>query len=232
MEPTAPALGFSRRILRDEVYDYIVDLLLSGNFEPGAALNIDSLSRQLDVSPTPIREALVQLEHTGLVQRVALKGYRVAPPLSRGQMEELFDARAIVEVAAVERTSAHLDSLLPALVEAQEEHRQAAALFQDANPAERAAGYRRYFEADWKFHETILQKCGNRYLHQMAQTASTHSHRMRQSATHGSNDTALAVTEHQAVLDRLAQGDVAGAARAMKEHIANARTRAITEVPG
>ena len=64
-----PTLGFSRRILRDEVYDYIVDVLLEGGLEPGSSLNIDSLARQLDAPPPPW-EALVQLEHTGLVRRV------------------------------------------------------------------------------------------------------------------------------------------------------------------
>lgn len=232
MSTSASPLGFPRRILRDEVYDYIVDLLLSGELEPGSPLNIYSLSRQLDVSPTPIREALVQLEHTGLVKRVALKGYRVAPPLSREQMQELFDARAIIEVAAVERVGAQLPALLPALVEAHEQHRRAAAVFETMDPSERAAGYRRYFEADWRFHETILENCGNRYLSQMAQSTSTHSHRMRQSASHGSDDTALAVSEHQAVLECLQQGDVHGAARAMGTHISNACARALSDDVG
>lgn len=233
MESTSSstARGFSRRVLRDEVYDYIVDLLLGGELEPGSSLNIDSLARQLDVSPTPIREALVQLEHTGLVRRVALKGYKVAPPLSEEQMRELFDARAVVEIGAVQRAAGHLEKLLPALEEAHMNHRQAAELFESIDPSERAAGYRKYFEADWNFHETILRNCGNRYLHQMAESTSTHSHRMRQSAAHGSNDTALALAEHQAVLAALQQGDMTAAARAMARHIENARDRALSEAP-
>lgn len=225
--PAAPKNGFSRRVLRDEVFDYIVDLLLGGGLEPGSPLNIDSLARQLDVSPTPIREALVQLEHTGLVRRVALKGYKVAPPLSEEQMKELFDARSVVEVAAVQRAAGHLEQLLPALAEAHEQHRLAAELFQNMDPTARAAGYRKYFEADWNFHETILRNCGNRYLQQMAQSTSTHTHRMRQSATEGSNDTALALGEHEAVLAAFQSGDVAAAAKAMEAHISNARTRAL-----
>lgn len=225
--PEAPTLGLSRRILRDEVFDYIVDLLLEGRLEPDSSVNIDSLARHLNVSPTPVREALVQLEHTGLVRRVALKGYKVAPPLSEEQMRELFDAREVVEVAAVQRAAAHLDELLPALAEAHLRHRQAAELFQGSDPTDRTAGYRQYFEADWKFHETILRNSRNRYLLQMAQSASTHTHRMRQSAAEGSNDTALAVAEHEAVLTAFQRGDVDAAAKAMATHIANARARAL-----
>ena len=65
-----------RRGLRDHVYDHILQLLLSGDAAPGERLSIDTIARQLDVSPTPVREAMVQLERTGLVTREALKGYR------------------------------------------------------------------------------------------------------------------------------------------------------------
>src|SRR5690606_5880841 len=69
-----------RRGLRDRVYDLILEMLLEGDVEPGSRLSIDTLAKQLDVSPTPVREAMVQLERTGLVTREVLKGYRVAPP--------------------------------------------------------------------------------------------------------------------------------------------------------
>ena len=78
-----------RRGLRDHVYERILQLLLSGEAAPGARLSIDTIARQLNVSPTPVREAMVQLERTGLVTREALKGYRVAPPLGLAQLQEL-----------------------------------------------------------------------------------------------------------------------------------------------
>src|SRR3954447_24962481 len=84
-----------RRALRDGVYDAILEMLLAGQATPGESLAIDGLARQLGVSPTPVREALVQLEHTGLVTRAALKGYRVAPPLNPAGVAELMDARAL-----------------------------------------------------------------------------------------------------------------------------------------
>lgn len=64
----------------------------------GKPLGIDGLAQQLDVSPTPVREALVQLESTAMVTRTALRGYRVAPLLSGRQLTDLFDARLLLEV--------------------------------------------------------------------------------------------------------------------------------------
>ncbi len=88
--------------LRDRVYDRVLEFLMGHDVEPGMRLSIDGLARTLGVSPTPVREALVQLERTGLVTREANKGYRVAPPLAGDQLEALFDARLIVESGAVE----------------------------------------------------------------------------------------------------------------------------------
>src|SRR5690606_42041440 len=77
-----------RRGLRDRVYDRVLVLLLSDEIPPGARLSIETIARQLSVSPTPVREALVQLERTGPVTREALKGYRVAPPLTVDQLHQ------------------------------------------------------------------------------------------------------------------------------------------------
>lgn len=219
----------SRRALRDGVYDILLEMLLAGEFEAGAPLGIDSLSRQLEVSPTPIREALVQLEHTGLVSRAALKGYRVAPPLNVEQMKELFDARLVVEVAAVARAASGNHELVPELRQAHDQHSSAADAFRDAPPQSRLGEYRRYFEADWNFHETILRHCGNRFLQQMAQMASTHTHRLRQSARHGSDDMSLAIAEHGEILEAFERGDGDAAARAMDRHINGAKRRALAE---
>ena len=68
--------------LPDNVYELLVQELSWGDLAPGSPLSIDGLSRQLGVSPTPVREALARLEATGMVTREARRGYRVAPPMS------------------------------------------------------------------------------------------------------------------------------------------------------
>src|SRR5690606_32939295 len=112
-----------RRGLRDRVYERVLQLLLSGEVAPGARLSIDTLARQLDVSPTPVREAMVHLERTGLVTREALKGYRVAPPLGAAQLRELFDARLILETEAARMATPAGAVMLDELRAAEEEHR-------------------------------------------------------------------------------------------------------------
>src|SRR5690625_847636 len=118
-QPTTPGRGriAQRRSLRDEVFDALMERIAGGSIPAGEPLGIDPLAAELGVSPTPVREALVQLEATGLVIRTALRGYRVAPPLSVDGLEELFAARRIVEVGAARLAAANVERLLPVLRE-------------------------------------------------------------------------------------------------------------------
>jgi DNA-binding transcriptional MocR family regulator len=80
--PVSPLDENERLVPRDRVYDALVDLLISGRVAPGQALRIEHLANLLDVSPTPVREALAKIEATGLVTRVAQNGFLAAAPCS------------------------------------------------------------------------------------------------------------------------------------------------------
>src|SRR5699024_10807268 len=89
-------MAIKRQVLRAEVEELILERLLESRWSPGSRLSIDGLARDLEVSPTPVREAMVSLERSGLVEYVALRGYVVAPMLDVEQMTELLDARKVV----------------------------------------------------------------------------------------------------------------------------------------
>jgi DNA-binding GntR family transcriptional regulator len=222
-----------RRALRDGVYDAILEMLLAGQVTPGESLAIDGLARQLGVSPTPVREALVQLEHTGLVTRAALKGYRVAPPLNPAGIAELMDARALVEVAAVRRAMPVAPEVIVELETVSDQHRRAAQqvlTMIERNPDRLEwATFRKYYTADWDFHLIFLRTCHNPYLLDMAERLAPHVHRLRQSMNRGMIDVEQAVAEHAAVLEAVRGGDTESAAAAMAAHLAAVRLRALTD---
>jgi DNA-binding GntR family transcriptional regulator len=215
-----------RRGLRDRVYDLVLDTLMSSRLEPGARLSIDAIARDLDVSPTPVREALVQLERTGLVTRVAHKGYRVAAPLADGQLEALFDARLVLECGATELAARRGAIVLPRLERALDEHVRVMQRIRLA----RVGGeipteiLREYFAVDWGFHHVIFEGASNPFLLDMSEAISTRVHRMRQSLETGVSDAEEAVVEHRAILEAFADGpDAAG--DAMRAHIEKVRER-------
>ncbi|WP_083586865.1 GntR family transcriptional regulator [Agrococcus sp. Marseille-P2731] len=219
-----------RRGLRDRVYDRILELLLEGRVEPGSRLSIDMLAKQLDVSPTPVREAMVQLERTGLVTREALKGYRVAPPLDAQQLDELFDARLMLELEATRLALPRAAELLPRLRAAHELHEERAGRVIETlrgEPSLRVT--QEYFAADAAFHRAIFGGTGNRYLVAMHDDLGAMTHRLRQAVIRGANDVREAHAEHQAVLDAFEAGDADAAIAAMRAHIEGVRARSVGE---
>jgi len=225
--PLGASSSLERRGLRDRVYELVLDMLLSSGIEPGARLSIDAIARDLDVSPTPVREALVQLERTGLVTRVTHKGYRVAPPLADDQLESLFDARIVLESGATALAAAHADELVPALEVALAQHVEMTARVRAAASAGEipVALLREYFAVDWNFHHLIFEGTRNPFLIDMSEAISTRVHRMRQTVETGVTDADQAVVEHRAILDAFSEGPEAAAA-AMRSHIELVRTRA------
>jgi len=212
--------------LRDRVYDRVLEVLMGHDVEPGMRLSIDGLARTLGVSPTPVREALVQLERTGLVTREANKGYRVSPPLAGDQLEALFDARLILESGAVElaarRDVEALRARLAAALDEQESVAREVAVVGASEASEELMA--RFFRSDWRFHQLIFDATRNPFLEEMSAVITTRVHRMRQMVEGGDDDTDRAVHEHRAILDALAV-DAAAAVDAMRHHIDAVRLR-------
>ncbi len=108
--------GPRRSVLADEVYEILKSKLMDNIVEPGSRLSIDGLSRDLKVSPTPIREALARLESDGLVTKRAHSGYTAAPLIDARAFEELFRMRLLLEPAcaawaALTATAAQITSM-------------------------------------------------------------------------------------------------------------------------
>jgi len=82
-----------RRNLSTELADSILDILADGHFEPGSRIDIATLGRQLEVSDTPLREALANLAGQGLVERRARLGYFTAP-LDERTVRSAYELRA------------------------------------------------------------------------------------------------------------------------------------------
>lgn len=223
----------ARRALRDNVHDMLLEKILDGSAPAGGSLSIDALARELEVSPTPIREALAQLEHTGLVSRVALKGYRVAPLMSQTELEELFDMRMVLELAAAERAAPSAATLLPDLRRAHTEHRLAAETVQElrqhGTEPHGFADLRAYFEADWGFHLAFFRASGNRFLLRTCESLGSHVQRLRQTANRGVLDMEEALEEHGRILTAFETGGTDDVVHAVREHLQAVTRRATAD---
>lgn len=216
------------RALVDEVYDLLLDMLTSGGLAADAPLGIETLARQMKISPTPIREALARLEHTGLIRREANRGYRVAPPLSVEQMTELIDARLVFERGALERAMREPAELLPDLENAFTQHEAATAALEEPGAVRDHDKVHNYYASDWAFHQAILNHAHNRYIDRAVNSLSFSFHRMRQTTSMGTTDAPVALAEHGRILKAVRDEDPAAALAALNAHLGNLTTRATT----
>src|SRR3954452_4463078 len=99
MASTKPS-RLRRSTLGDDIYDVLRARILEHSMQPGDRVNIDALARELEVSQTPIREALARLESDGLVRKRPLVGYTVSPLLTRAEFTRMFEMRLLLECAA------------------------------------------------------------------------------------------------------------------------------------
>ena len=90
----------SRQTLATMTVDSLRESILRGRYPEGQPLRQDAIAEQLGVSRIPVREALRQLESEGLVTFSPHKG-AVVSTLSVGEIEELFELRAIIEADLV-----------------------------------------------------------------------------------------------------------------------------------
>lgn len=79
-------------------YEKIRYLILSGAKLPGTRLVLSELEEELGIGRGPIRDALMRLDRSGLVQNVPHKGALVASPPSMSEIRHIYDLRAYLEV--------------------------------------------------------------------------------------------------------------------------------------
>ena len=222
-EPGARRRVPQRQSLADGVYDILLARLIDGSTAAGEPLNIDALSRDLEVSQTPIREALARLESTGLVSRTALRGYRVAPLFTPRELEDLMDARAVIEpVNAYLATNRATSGLITQLGES----------IEDLRNSPRGPGFsefQAYWEADERFHDLVAEHADNQFLAAAYRALGGHIQRFRLFGGLGVTDAEAAIAEHTVILGEIERGDAERARAAMADHIESVKLRARTD---
>jgi len=220
---SVPSQSITRQVLADHVYEAVLAALMDGRYEPGAGLSIDGLARDLAVSPTPVREALARLEATGMVHRVALKGYRVAPLFTPDELAQLMAARIVMEPPNAAAACARVTPQMIASLE------RAVTDLRTAPTGPSYAEYREYWQADERFHRIIAGGAGNRFLLTAYNSLGGQVQRFRFFSGLGVTDAQAAIDEHTRVIDAFRVGDPEGARLTMLEHIRGVQRRSVQD---
>jgi DNA-binding GntR family transcriptional regulator len=199
------------------VYDAIFGQLMSLRIAPGSRITVDSLVKELNVSQTPIREALGRLEGEGLVTRTHLIGYRAAPQITRSQFDDLYELRLLLEPEAAASAAQRIDDDDFAHL------RQLADVMAADDDGDAQVRYSNFARKDADFHDRILAIAGNALIRETLRLQHTHFHIFR--LMFHWRVTAEALDEHGAIMDALGRREPAAARVAMRQHIKSSQAR-------
>jgi len=203
--------------LADDVYGAIFNKLMSLEIAPGARITVDGLVRELEVSHTPIREALGRLEGEGLVVKTHLVGYSATPQITRRHFDELYELRLLLEPDAARRAASRINEKnMRKLTETAEQMRRL-----DGSRERRK--YSAFARLDADLHDQILEIAENELIRETLAHLHTHFHIFR--LMFNTRVTEEALSEHETLLVALSSGDEDGAETAMREHIERSRQR-------
>ena len=197
--------------LKDRVYDRLRDAIVEMNiYQADADLRLDerSMAEQLNVSRTPLREALTRLENDGLIEIRARKGVYVV----RKTLDEILEM--IVAWAALESMAARLAT--EAASDAQLKELRKHALRHSESSAH--ADLSEYSDANIKFHQMILDMSGCALLADMADGLFVHMHAVRRRALEENDRATRSVVDHVGIIEALEARDADQASQLVREH--------------
>lgn len=87
--------------LREQVLRHVRSEIISGQSGPGKMYSVPTLAADLGMSTTPVREALLELARTGLIEPMRNRGFKVVEP-TVDDLRNLFEMRNLLEVRAAE----------------------------------------------------------------------------------------------------------------------------------
>lgn len=202
-------------------YDALRASIVSGHLKPGEIYNEMALAKELEISRTPVREALLELAARGLVTFRPRKGVQVNS-FSRRDVAEIFEVRAAIELFCAEMIASRRDRLnLDRLKEIFEEQEQA---FRDSE-------METFMDRDRLFHLELGVLIGNRRLSEIMDNLRDMVRIMGLEALTGEGRAEEVLTEHRHLVQALEAGDVPAARVAMALHLGNSKAAVLAAHP-
>ncbi|MGC1306422.1 MAG: GntR family transcriptional regulator [Phormidesmis sp.] len=211
-----------RKSLYEQVYSALRTGILTGEFAPGSRLIEMQLTEWFNVSRTPLREALRQLQKEGLVT-ADTTGLQVTT-ISAVDAIELYDCRLVLEKLAVTGACEHatqqqIKSLERSVVQAEERPQgsDVQTLLQ-------------LLDIDYQFHHLIAESSGNRRLVSLLDQLFD-SMALLRIQTLQQNPSVLEIRlEHRQVYEAIARKDTATAIAAIQLHLLASKARVVEEI--
>ena len=191
-----------------QVHRYLRDKILRGEYPQGARLIETDIAAELNVSRTPVREALVLLQGQDLVSTLEGGGFVVADP--RQQLFDILDIRVALETHAVVKAAQRIDGREITLLDG----------ICDKMEALRVDEVDLRAELNRRFHETLVGAAHNQRLVKMVSNYQHYFHVIQ--PLYDAEMIRSTQTEHRAIANALRKREIEKARRLVAEHITSA----------
>ncbi|MBU1343673.1 MAG: GntR family transcriptional regulator [Proteobacteria bacterium] len=183
--------------------------ILTNELTTGVVYNEKSLAKDLGISRTPVREALLELSSKRLVKFLPQKGV-IINTFSDNDIEDVFEIRTALEVFSIKKTCQNHENLDMSILNEYLAHQKKAVKLKDAN---------QFMEADRRFHIGFTTLTNNDYLMDMMNDIRDIMHLMGSKALSIDGRMEVVVTEHENILKAVTKGDATQAVAKMVYHL-------------
>jgi GntR family transcriptional regulator, rspAB operon transcriptional repressor len=212
MVPLAlPGATFDRQgpRLADQVFRYLRDQIVRGVLPPDTPLVEVEVAKQLRISRTPVREALIKLAEEELVRIYPQRGSFVAPI----SLEAVHDAQIIREHLECALMADVAQRITPAWQSLLEEN------LDKQKHAERRSNGALFYELDESFHAMLGEISGRARVWKMILQAKVHMDRVRYLSHQEPGHIKKLIVQHRDIVGALTRHDAAAATEAMRQHL-------------
>ena len=202
------------KLVRDDVLAAILD----GTLVPGQRINEPDVAGRLNVSRVPVREALRELESSGVVVSRKHSGVFVRQ-LGPAEVRDLYQLRALLDGFAGRNAAKLAKTKRDALVKVLD------GATRNMKDAAQTADARRYYAENLRFHWAIVEVAGNLQMTEIYRgiVQKLHISRLKNLSGEGGRQTSIA--EHETIVQSLRKGDVVQTEVLMARHVDDAFVR-------
>ena len=201
--------GINKLNLSDQIANRLRDMIIQNELAPGDRIREREVCKELQVSRTPLREALHKLASEGLIELIPNRGAVITRP-SAEEIADMLQVLGVLEAFAGERVCEYISEQEVAEIKALQYEMLAAFARQDRL---------RYFKLNQKIHLAIVKAARSETLFTLHARLNARLYRIRYQSNLKNETWGSALAEHDHILEALEQRDAEKLSTLLRQHL-------------